>query len=70
MKVLHILNDIAETLNGYTNFPYVFRPVKDGSDRYYAPVEILVYEPWRELWPIFQTFETIEYTPLPPQTED
>ena len=69
MKVLYIPDEIANQIIGYTNGAYEFFTQRDGSGKYWAPLEVKTYEPWKELWPIFESLEEMDYTHLP-QTEE
>jgi hypothetical protein len=70
MKVLYIPDLIAEQINGYQNGAYIFEASRDGGGKYYAPLEVKTYEPWRDIWPIFQILQEIDYTPLPDPEEE
>jgi hypothetical protein len=65
MTVLTPNDQQFRELNGYRNGIFRLEFIKDGSGRYIALLDVLTYEPFREVWDKLNELERIEFTPIP-----
>lgn len=54
-----------QELNGYQNGIFRLEFIIDGSGRYVALLDVLTYEPFKEVWDKLNELERIEFTPIP-----
>lgn len=69
MKVLHIKENQLPLVDGYKNGAHLFEAVQDGSGRYIAAIDCRTFEPFKDIWHIFNEMEEIEWTPFPEPEE-
>jgi hypothetical protein len=65
MIVLSPNQEQYNKLNGYTSGIYRLEFAVDGSGKYIALLNILTFEPFKEIWDELNQLERIEYTPYP-----
>lgn len=63
MIVLSPNQEQYRELNGYQNGIYRLEFALDGNGKYFATLDVLIYEPFKEIWDVLNKLERIEYTP-------
>jgi hypothetical protein len=64
MIVLSPNKEQYQELNGYKNGIYRLEFAIDGNNRYFALLDVLKYEPFKEIWDKLNELERIEHTPI------